>query len=111
MFYKRNDDTWTYARMGVKLDFSPNDTLVLNVKGFYAIQLDDDGPTTSDARFVSTRDTMKCRAADIGDDYFNVGATLSWMVSDKVTLFGGYDGYFADHANSHNANGGVQINF
>lgn len=111
LFYKKNDDTWTYARMGGKLDFAPTDTLVLNVKAFYAIQLDDSGPTTSEARFVSTRDTMQCVGAWLGDHYFNVGATLSWMISDKVTLFGGYDGYFSDQSNIHSGNGGIQFNF
>ncbi|MCR5163184.1 MAG: autotransporter outer membrane beta-barrel domain-containing protein, partial [Thermoguttaceae bacterium] len=111
LMYRKNDDTWTYARMGAKLDFSPNDALILKVKGFYAIQLDDSGPSKSEAAFVSTRDAMECVGAALGDHYFNVGASLSWMITDRVTLFGGYDGYFSGDSSIHSGNGGIQFNF
>lgn len=111
LIYKKNDDTWTYARFGAKLDFVPVDRLIFNLKAFYAIQMDNDSPTTAKARFASSQDTMDCVGARLGGSYFNLGANLSWMVNQNVTLFGGYDGYFSGRSDIHSANGGIQFNF
>jgi len=111
LIYMKNDDSWTYARVGAKLDLAPSDALVLNVKGFYAHQLGNSDPSVSEARFVSTRDAMDCVGANLGDHYFNAGATLSYMFSDYVTIFGGYNGFFSDESKIHTGNGGIQINF
>ncbi|MBE6424971.1 MAG: autotransporter domain-containing protein [Planctomycetaceae bacterium] len=109
--YGKLDDTWTFARLGAKVDFAPTQRLNLRGKLFYAIQLDDQGATEMDAQFAGTYETVHLVGAKVADDYFNLGLSASYMWSDKLTLFTDYDGFFANEAESHLVHGGFQINF
>lgn len=111
LYYEDSHDSWTYARLGGKLDYAPTDRFVLRGKAFYAIQLDDQGATQTNAQFLSSSETMRLVGADVGDDYFNFGLTAAFMWTENVSIFADYDGYFADESESHLVHGGFQINY
>ncbi len=111
MYYEKNNDTWTYARLGGKLEFTPTQRFILRGKAFYAIQLDDDGASETNGRFVGTSENLHMVGADVGDDYFNLGISAAFMFNERFSAFADYDGYYADESESHVVHGGSQVNF
>lgn len=111
MYYDKTDDSWTYARVGAKLDFSVSERFTLHGKAFYAVQLDDQGATEATGRFVGDSKVEQFAGKFVGDDYFNFGLSAAYMFTDNFSIFADYDGYFNNESTSTYVNGGFQINF